>query len=226
LSCGGVTATPPGAARERIVLLEPRIDEYLHSLEAPATGVRAEMERYAAQLQFPIVGPLVGRLLQLLVTLSKPRRVFEMGSGFGYSAWWMARALPEGGSLECTETDADNVARGRAWLDRAGLSEQVVWHTGDAIAQLARSPHAYDLILNDVDKPQYPAALNTAWPRLRRGGLMVTDNALWSGRVVAQRPAAPDTAAIIAFTRSAFALPDAVCSIIPIRDGVLIALKT
>jgi predicted O-methyltransferase YrrM len=161
----------------------------------------------------------------VLAGLVRAQRVFELGSGFGYSALWLAEALGPEGRVECTETNPDNINRGRLWLQAAGVSERVTWHEGDALSQLRAAKGTFDLIFNDIDKEQYPEALRVAWPRVRPGGLMITDNVLWSGRVVTEDPPADSTAGIRAFTRSAFALPDAHTSIVPLRDGLLMSWK-
>jgi predicted O-methyltransferase YrrM len=127
--------------------------------------------------------------------------------------------------MECTETNPANIARGRDWLQAAGVGDRVIWHEGNGLVHLQFQDGPYDLIFSDIDKAQYPEALRVAWPRLRPGGLMITDNVLWSGRVVTEDPPDESTAGILEFTREAFALPDAHSSILPLRDGLLISWK-
>jgi caffeoyl-CoA O-methyltransferase len=206
-------------------VVDPAIDQYLKSLTPARRGVLTTMEAYAREHEFPIIGPLVGRFLQQLVKLTSARRIFEMGSGFGYSALWMALAMDPDGRIDCTETDAANVERGRRWLKDAGVGDRVAWHHGDALALLREADGPFDLILNDVDKHQYPDGLKLAWPRLRRGGVMVTDNTIWSGRVVTEDPPSESTQGILTFNREAYALPDALATILPLRDGLLVAVK-
>jgi predicted O-methyltransferase YrrM len=210
---------------EPLDIVHPQLQPYLEQLAGPSPAVAAEMEAYARAHDFPIVGPQVGRLLRMLAGLVRAERIFELGSGFGYSALWLADALGPRGRIECTETNPDNISRGRAWLQAAGVGERVTWHGGDALAQLRAADGAFDLIFNDIDKEQYPEALRVAWPRVRPGGLMITDNVLWSGRVVTEVPPADSTAGILEFTRDAFALMDAHTSIVPLRDGLLLAWK-
>jgi predicted O-methyltransferase YrrM len=206
-------------------IVHEEIEAYLQSLTPPRPAVLAEMETYAAERDFPAIGPEVGRYLQQLVLLTGARRVFELGSGFGYSAVWMALAMQPGGTVECTENDADNVERGRRYAAEAGVADRLVWHEGDALAAVERATGPYDIILNDVDKHQYPRALELAWPKLRPGGVMVTDNVLWSGRIVRERPPSEDTRGVLAFNDAAYALPDALVTVLPLRDGLLVAVK-
>lgn len=114
------------------------------------------MEQYARETAFPIIGPLVGSLLQQLVHLTGARRVFEMGSGYGYSAIWFALAMQPDGKVECTEADDNNIKRGIEYADRAGVGDKIIWHHGDALEVLQSAAGQYDIILNDVHKEQYP----------------------------------------------------------------------
>lgn len=206
-------------------ITDPRISTYLHELTPPLQAELIRMEKYAAKNGFPIIGPLVGRLLQQLVVLTSAKRVFEMGSGYGYSAISMALAMGNSGTIECTEMSSDNIERGCGHAKAAGVSRKIVWHQGDALESMRKARGKYDIILCDVDKEQYPEALRIAWPRLRRGGIMVTDNVLWSGRVVTEKPPQPATKGILAFNRAIYRLPDAICSLMPIRDGLMLAVK-
>jgi caffeoyl-CoA O-methyltransferase len=149
-----------------------------------------------------------------------------MGSGYGYSAIWFALAMPAGGVVHCTENDPANIALGRDFAEQAGVGARIEWHEGDARAQIERVDGAFDIILIDVDKEQYPQALVAAWPKLRPGGVLVTDNTLWSGRVVTEQPPAETTQGVLTFNEQAYGLADALATILPLRDGLLLAVKT
>ncbi len=206
-------------------LMDQAINAYMHDLTPPRSHVLAEMEQYAKENKFPIIGPLVGRFLHQLIHLLDARRVFEMGSGYGYSAIWFSSAMKDGGTVECTEMDIANIERGKKHAAAAGVADHITWHVGDALDSMSRATGLYDIILNDVDKEQYPRALELAWPKLRRGGIMITDNVLWSGRIVSEKPPTEATAGILEFNRRVYALPDAVCSLMPLRDGLMLAVK-
>ncbi len=206
-------------------LTNPAINDYLHNLTPPRHRVLAEMEQYAKDNKFPIIGPLVGRFLHQLVHLTNAARIFEMGSGYGYSAVWFSSAMKDGGTVECTEMDQANIQRGQKYTIAAGVADHITWHQGDALESMRNATGPYDIILNDVDKEQYPRALEIAWPKLRRGGIMVTDNVLWSGRIVEENTPSESTAGILEFNKRAYALPDSICSLMPIRDGLLLAVK-
>jgi predicted O-methyltransferase YrrM len=207
-----------------VAILSSDLETYLESLLPSRHPILREMEAEAARRQFPIVGPLVGSFLALLARAIQARRVLELGAGFGYSAFWLAEALPEGGHLLAFEADRENVRLGRRYLERAGLAEKVTFRQGDALKLIEAEEGPFDLIFNDVDKDAYPQVLTLALPKLRKGGLLVTDNALWSGRVL-ERPADSWTAGIQAYNRMAFSHPGLLTTIVPLRDGVAVSLK-
>ncbi|MGZ4153885.1 MAG: O-methyltransferase, partial [Actinomycetota bacterium] len=163
-------------------IVNPQVEDYMRSLlDRYDNQVLTEMEAEAERRGFPAVGRVVGVTLEVLARSIGARRVFELGSGFGYSAYWFARAVGEGGEVHCTENDPENVGAGRAWLDRAGLGNQVVWHTGDALEAFGGVEGEFDLVFVDIDKREYPDAWRAASGRIRVGGLYICDNALGTG---------------------------------------------
>lgn len=208
-------------------IIDAKIEEYLKALYRPAGDeVQREMEALAEARSFPIVGPLVGRTLGLLARAIGARRVFELGSGYGYSALHFARAVGPAGEVHCTELDPANIELARSFLGRAGVLERVTFHAEEACAALARVGGLYDIVYNDIDKEGYPPVVELAHQHLRVGGLLISDNVLWSGRVLPEKDdGKPATAAIVEFTRRLFAHPGFLASVDPTRDGVAIALK-
>jgi predicted O-methyltransferase YrrM len=206
-------------------LLDPGIAAYLDRLVPPRDPVLAEMEADAARTGFPIIGPASGHLCYLLARLAGARQVCELGSGFGYSTAWFARAVKEngGGTVHHVVWDDGLSARARAYLRRMRLDDHVAFHVGEAIARLRELPGPFDLIFNDIDKEGYPEALGVIEARLRPGGLLIADNLLWSGRVLDQSDRSPETTGIRAFTARIAASPGWTAAIVPIRDGVMVA---
>jgi predicted O-methyltransferase YrrM len=207
-------------------IIEAKTEQYLRSLVPKRDAVLHEMERYAARHDVPIVGPACARVLYQLARLIGARRVFEMGSAIGYSTLWLARAVGPKGTVYYTDGDPANAARAEAYLKKAGVRSRVRLLVGDALAQLDSTEGQFDLIFNDVDKAQYPDALNRAVDRLRAGGLLVTDNVLWYGRVA--RPAAArdlETRAIQKFNRLIHRSPKLFTTIVPLRDGLAVCTK-
>ena len=205
-------------------ILDPAILHYLNSLTPPRDSTLQQMERIAAEKRFPIIGPLVGRLLFQLALLTRARRIFELGSGYGYSAIWFARGLQPGGRIICTDGSRENAALAARFFKQADIEGLVDYRTGDALSLLAKEPGSFDIILNDVDKHEYPKVFRQAVPRLKRGGLLITDNTLWQGRVVGDDNAL-STVGVRAFNRLAFQSKEVLTTLIPLRDGVALSIK-
>jgi caffeoyl-CoA O-methyltransferase len=207
-----------------IPILPAPIEAYLAELLPPRDSVLTEMEDYAHQHDVPIIGPGVARLLFLVAQISGARRIFEMGSAIGYSTIWLARAAGPNCEVFYTDGDPANARRARENFERAGVESRIHVLTGDALELIDTTPGAFDLIFIDVDKHQYPEALKKALPRLVSGGLLITDNALWSGRVV-HPPTDEDTRGVQEFNRIVYGSPELFPVIVPLRDGVSICRK-
>jgi predicted O-methyltransferase YrrM len=191
--------------------------------------VLLEMEAEGQRRGFPIIGRLVGVTVELLARSVAASRVFELGSGFGYSAYWFARAVGPDGEVHCTDGDPRNEPKALGYLGRAGLAEPIRWHAGDAVAGLAAVDGEFDVVYNDIDKEGYPAAWRAARERIRVGGLYLCDNVLWSGAVAdpegdhGRDPAT--TAAILEHNRLIAEDERFASCIVPTRDGVFVALR-
>ncbi len=195
--------------------------EYLRRLARKGEDeLLAEMHALAAERKFPIVGPEVGRFLAQIVHLTGAKRVFELGSGFGYSALWFARALPEGGEVYVTDGDAENIELARSFHAKAGIADKVTYLTGYAQDILQVTPGLFDIVFCDVDKEQYPEVYDLLRKHLRVGGVFVIDNLLWSGRVADPENMEASTQGIRAFTERMWESPEFLSSLLPIRDGV------
>jgi predicted O-methyltransferase YrrM len=205
-------------------IVDPNVDRYLHDLTPARDPIVAEMERLAGQRRFPIVGPLVGRFLYQQARAIGARTVFECGSGFGYSAWWFARAVGAGGKVTLTEGSPENCDRARDYLGRAGLLDRVHIRQGDGLEILASTSGPLDLIFCDVDKHQYPRVHPLLASRLRPGGLFICDNMLWFGRV-AGPDRDPDTEGVRELTRLLYSDPGLQTTILPLRDGLSVSLR-
>lgn len=185
------------------------------------------MEEVAAKRNIPIVGPAVARFFQQLVLINGAKTVFEMGSAIGYSTIWWARALGDGGRVYYTDGSKENCEEARRYIERAGVANRVTLKVGDALEILSEHKEQFDIIFNDVDKEDYPRVLRLAPSRLRKGGLFITDNVLWSGRVAkgAAGHEAESTRAILEFNQALYRSPEFCTTILPLRDGVAVAVK-
>jgi predicted O-methyltransferase YrrM len=206
-------------------ILEPQVEKYLSSLLPERDAVLADIEKYEKERDIPIIGPDCGRLLALMAKISGAKRIFEMGSAIGYSAIWFARAAGPGAEIYCTDGDPANAELARKNFERAGVSKSIRFMTGEAVDLIDTTEGSFDIILIDVYKHQYPAALKKSLPRLKSGGLVITDNVLWSGRV-SEPPKDDDTRGILEFNHSVFGSPELFSVIVPLRDGVAICRKS
>jgi caffeoyl-CoA O-methyltransferase len=205
-------------------IVQATIERYMHDLLPRRDAVLAEMELRARRERIPIIGPVVGRLLALLVETTGALRIFEMGSAIGYSTIWLARAAGPRAEIHYSDGDPALARDAQEYFRRAGVNKRIRVHLGDAVELLGKTKGPFDLIFNDVDKHQYPDAFRKALPRLRRGGLLVTDNVLWYGRVVG-RAADADTRGVREFNRLSYSSQDILSVIVPLRDGVMVSRK-
>jgi predicted O-methyltransferase YrrM len=207
-------------------LVDADIEAYLSQLQRTRDALLVEMEARAAASKFPIIGPLVGRLCEQMALSVGARDVFEMGSGFGYSTFWFAHAVGEGGRVVHTDSDATRSAEARGWLDKAGLGARVHYEVGDACAIIKKYPGPFDVVFIDIDKHAYAQAFELARSRVRTGGYIICDNALWSGNLLlppSKQDA--DTRGVLRYNKDAFAAADLLTTIVPLRDGVALSLK-
>jgi caffeoyl-CoA O-methyltransferase len=205
------------------------VERYLRGLFDEDHPVAAAMEARAREHDFPIVGRVVGVTLEVLARAIGARRVFEMGSGYGYSAYWFGRAVGEDGEVHMTEGDPENQRLALEYLERAGLAARVRSHVGDALELIDEVEGEFDAVFCDIDKAGYPAAWAKARERIRVGGLYLCDNVLWSGRVAQDHPeddVHPGWTEAIRAHNTAVASDDRFRStIVPTRDGVMVALR-
>jgi len=208
-------------------LVAPNVSQYLDSVVPTRTAEMQAMEAEAAQTKFPIIGPAAGQLCYLIARLIGARGVFELGSGFGYSTAWFARAVQEngGGVVHHTVWDDGLSARARRHLIALGLAGDVQFHVGEAVQTLRDTDGTFDLIFNDIDKSGYPAALPVIKSRLRPGGVLITDNLLWHGDIFDGSDQSANTEGVREFTRLVTSDQDWIASVVPIRDGLLIARR-
>jgi predicted O-methyltransferase YrrM len=164
-------------------------------------------------------------VIEILARAIGARRVFELGSGYGYSAYWFSRAIGPVGELHLTDGDPENERRAMGYLSRAGLDGPVTFHVGDAVTSFAEVPGQWDVVFCDIDKDGYPDAWRAARDRIRPGGLYICDNTLgWgSGNVATGEGRQEWIAAVRRHNETIFADDGFVATILPIRDGVLVA---
>jgi predicted O-methyltransferase YrrM len=207
--------------------LQPEIKVYIDQLSAHNDPLLAEMEAVAAERNFPIIGPVVGRFLYQITLIRRATRIFELGSGYGYSTMWFARAVRRlgGGEIHHTDGDRRNSEQAQEYFRRANMLDLTRFHVGDAIEALRQTPGPFDLIYMDIDKHQYPDAFPAIREKLLSGGVLIVDNMLWFGRVVNKQDTAASTEGIRRFTQTLWADPEFFTTLVPLRDGFIISVR-
>jgi len=209
-----------------IPITQEKVEKYLYAVLPERDEVLREMEKQAEARDIPIVGPAVGRLFFQLARIARTKTVFELGSAIGYSTIWWARAVGPQGRVVYTDMSEKNANEARGYFKRAGVADRIDLRIGDALETLTKEkPASFDIIFNDVDKELYPRVFELAKARVRNGGLFVTDNVLWSGKVAEPNSADAATKAIIEFNRLLYSSPEFFTTIIPLRDGVAVAQR-
>ncbi len=203
-------------------ITHPDVEQYLYELLPPRDPLLVRLEQEARERAIPIVGPLVGRLLALLVRLTRAKRVLEIGTAIGYSTIWLARACP--GRVVTIEYNKAIAQEARRNISEAGLGRRVRVLVGDGMDLVPTLRTKFDFLFLDAEKHQYRALLDLALPKLKRGALIVTDNVLWSGRVAQPNPD-ETTQAIREFNEYVHKHPALETVIVPVRDGLALSRK-
>lgn len=221
---------PTKTHKEQIVaelLTYPNIQEYLTSLVPPRPPEVQAMEAYAKEHGFPIIGPVAGQMCYQVARMIGARRIFELGSGYGYSTAWFAKAVQEngGGEVHHVVWDETLSQQARRHLSALGYGEMIRYHMAEAVATLKATPGPFDLIFNDIDKHGYPASLPVIAEKLRPGGVLIIDNMLWGGQIFDADNHSDDTHGVREVTRLITTSSEWIASLFPLRDGLIVAMK-
>lgn len=200
---------------------------YLASLVPPREQELQVMEDYAEKNNFPIIGPACGYYCYQLARMINAKSIFELGSGYGYSTAWFAKAVGEnnGGVVHHTVWDEEMSKLARRHLVKLGSAALVQFHVAEAVETLRQTDGPFDIIFNDIDKQAYPGSLPVIKEKLRSGGLLIIDNMLWHGRIFDAADVSPATTGVHEFTRQITTDKDWIVSLAPMRDGVIVAYK-
>lgn len=203
------------------------LQTYLTSLVPPREPELQKMEDYAEKNNFPALGPVCGYYCYQLARMIRATSVFELGSGYGYSTAWFAKAVREngGGIVHHTVWDDKLSSMAKMHLSSLGLDDLVEYHNAEAVETLRQTAGTFDIIFNDIDKEGYPDSLPVIKRKLRSGGLLIIDNMIWHGQILDPDDHEKSTEAIRRFTRDVTTDPDWIVSLTPIRDGMIVAYK-
>ncbi len=199
---------------------------YLERLLPARDAIATEMEAYAREHEVPISDPEVARLLEILARARPARRLLEIGTAIGYGTLALARGSAEGQVLTI-DPDAERQALARGYLERAGVAERIEMMNGAALEVLPTLQGPFDLVYIDAVKTEYRRYLDLSLPLLTDGGLIAIDNLLWKG-TIAEPPDEDDAAgdAIRAFNGYLMSHPQLASVLLPLGDGVGLAVKT
>ena len=210
-------------------IVNPKVEQYMRTLQVRHDEpVLLEMEKEAEENNFPIINRLCGATIEVLARAIRAKRIFELGSGYGYSAYWFSRAVGPDGEIHLTDGDPENEKKALDYLGRAGLDGPIRYHVGDAVKTMDSTEGDFDIVYNDIDKWEYPHAWEVARERIRPGGLYICDNVLWSGRVAEPDPddtRAEWTEAIKEHNQAIADDERYLSTIVPTRDGMFVALR-
>jgi len=204
-----------------------QLQDYLTSLVPPREPELQEMEAYAEKHDFPIIGPVCGYYCYQLARMIGAKSILELGSGYGYSTAWFAKAAREngGGVIYHTVWDGNLSDMAKEHLSKLGYADMVQFHNAEAMETLRQTPGPFDIIFNDIDKEGYPDSLPVIKEKLRSGGLLIIDNMIWHGQILDPNDHEETTEAIRRFTRDITTDPDWIVSLAPMRDGMIVAYK-
>ena len=209
------------------LLTYPAVQDYITNLVPPREAELMEMEAYAEKNGFPIIGPACGYYCYQLARMIKATSIFELGSGYGYSTAWFAKAVREngGGIVHHTVWEEELSESARRHLVKLGSADLVQFHVSEAVEALKKTDGPFDIIFNDIDKDAYPASLPVIKEKLRSGGLLIIDNMLWHGYIFDSKNTSPATQGVHEFTKQITNDPDWIVSLSPMRDGMIVAYK-
>ena len=208
--------------------LSSQLGSYLDALVPARHPELVSMEQWARDHRFPIVGPASGNLCYLVARMTGARQVYELGSGYGYSTAWFCRAVQEngGGAVHHVVWDEELSQRARGHLAALGYADLVRYHVGEAVQALtAEDDASFDLIFNDIDKDGYPEALPVIAAKLRPGGVLIIDNMLLRGRILDPQASGADLDGVREFTRMITGDEAWITTLVPIRDGLIVARR-
>ncbi len=206
-------------------ITNPEVEKYMTTLLENRAVIYKEIEDYAEGINFPIIEPLVGILLNQYSRLIDAKRILELGSGFGYSALWFSEGMNEETEIICTDFKEENRKLALEFFRKARVRTRIDFRLGNAIEILDELEGEFDIIFNDVEKEDYPEVYIKAIPKLRKGGLLITDNTLWYGKVAQQEITDYQTKGSREYNKLAFEDSRVLSVILPLRDGLTVSMK-
>lgn len=208
--------------------MDERLERYVSELFAAEDPILRKIRARHGEHQLPPINVSAeeGKLLYLLLLVIKAKRVLEIGSLGGYSGVWLGRALPPDGKLTTLEKDPRHARIAREGFKEAGLERRVDLIEGGALEILPTLTPGFDAVFIDADKEPLPKYFDWGMRLLRVGGLLLCDNAFFHGAAVDENDQSGNALGVRAFNKLASSDPRLVATILPVRDGLLVGMKT
>lgn len=208
--------------------LPENIAAYVEALTSPETEALAKLNREThAKVLSPrmLSGHLQGQFLSMISHMIQPKTILEVGTFTGYSAICLAQGLQPGGVLHTIDINEELEDMVRGYFAQAGVQDRIQYHIGNALQIIPSLNETFDLVFIDADKINYANYYDLVFDKVRKGGYILADNVLWSGKVVNEKKD-KDTQAIDDYNHKIYNDPRVQCLLLPIRDGIMIARKT
>jgi len=198
-----------------------------HSQEEPPLLADLTRQTHLKVLQPRMLsGPLQGRFLSVLTKLLQPKKILEVGTFTGYATLCLAEGLPKDGLIDTLDKNEELVDFQRSFFDRSPWGKQIHQHCGDAIEIIPTLEGEYDFVFLDADKKNYLNYLELLFPKIKPGGLLLSDNVLWSGKVLEETQKNDrDTAVLKEFNQKLATHPNFETVLLPLRDGLTSSRK-
>ncbi len=208
--------------------IDPNIQAYAESFTSPEPEVLAELNRETnLKVLYPrmLSGHLQGRILSMISRMVQPRRILEIGTYTGYSALCMAEGLAEGGKVITIDIDAELEDMVLKYAQKAGLADKIEMLVGNAMDIIPQLDETLDLVFIDADKYNYSNYFDLVLPKLRKGGFIMADNVLWSGRVLDAHTSDKETLGLRNFVQHVSNNKEVMQVLMPVRDGIMLIQK-
>lgn len=203
------------------------LDQYVvnHSQEEPKLLAELNLETWQKVLNPRMLsGHYQGRILSMLAKLIQPKNILEIGTYTGYSALCLLEGMNPKGELHTIDINEELHSLQRKYFNKSGRGAQIIQHTGDASVIIPTLALSFDLVFIDADKKNYPKYLELILPKLNSGAVILSDNVLWSGKVIEPLdPSDLDTAALLRYNKQLNTHPKLETVLLPIRDGLTIS---
>lgn len=198
-----------------------------HSQEEPPLLADLSRQTHLKVLQPRMLsGPLQGRILSILAKLLQPKKILEVGTFTGYATLCLAEGLDSDGQIDTLDKNEELVDFQRSFFDRSPWGKQIHQYCGDAIEIIPTLEGEYDLVFLDADKKNYLNYLELILPKIKKGGLLLSDNVLWSGKVLEETQKNDrDTAVLKEFNQKLAQHSQLETVLLPLRDGLTLSRK-